>query len=82
MANTARIWNPGQSPRRLQVSALLRDPVRCALMSGLFRAAVPLATMGVRLRAGHQSTFGVLEAHTLVRYRPGRLDHSLSHHAG
>jgi hypothetical protein len=51
-------------------------------MSGLFRAAVPLATMGVRLRAGHQSTFGVLEAHTLVRYRPGRLDHSLSHHAG
>src|SRR5215217_4890210 len=51
----------GQSRRWYQLSALPRDPVRCALMSDLSCAAVPLATMGVRSRAGHQSTFGVLK---------------------
>ncbi len=57
-----------------------KDPVRCALMSGLSRGAcrwptwvcacVPGAILG-----------GVLEAQHLARHGLDRLDHSLSHHA-
>jgi hypothetical protein len=35
-------------------SALAKDPVSCALMSGLFLRRLPLAIMGVRLRFRHQ----------------------------
>ena len=37
-----------------QRSALAKDPISCALMSGLFLRRLPLAIMGVRLRFSHQ----------------------------
>jgi hypothetical protein len=71
---------PNSVPRSNRRSAFGKDPVRCALMSGLSRGAcrwptwvcacVPGAILG-----------GVLEAQHLARHGLDRLDHSLSHHA-
>jgi hypothetical protein len=68
------------SPLSNRRSAFGKDPVRCALMSGLSRGAcrwpswvcacVPGAILG-----------GVLEAQHLARHGLDCLDHSLSHHA-
>ena len=68
------------SPVRHRRLALLKGPVRCALMSGLSRGRCRWPSR-VCARVPGTNLSGALEARPRVRYRLNCLDHSPSHHA-
>jgi hypothetical protein len=67
-------------PSRHRRLALLKGPVRCALMSGLSRGRCRWPSW-VCARVPGTNLSRALEAQRRVRCRLGCLDHSLSHHA-